>query len=392
MNTVRRIAHLDMDAFFASVELLSYPDLQGQAVAIGGSRAQQPITLPDGNRRYARLRDYVGRGVLTTATYAARALGVHSGMGTMKAAKLAPDVILLPVNFEAYRHYSRLFKNAVATIAPCIEDRGIDEIYIDLSAVPGESVELAHKIKQAVHDATGLTCSIGITPNKLLAKICSDLQKPDGITVLGFEDIPERIWPLSVRKINGIGPKSGEKLLNLGIATIGMLAAADPEFLQLQFGRSYGAWLHAAAHGLDETPLRTQSAPKTISREITFERDLHARHDREKLSEIFTALCVRVATDLKRKGYVGRTIGIKLRFDDFQTITRDVTLPVCIGEATAIRRAAGECLKRTPLERKLRLLGVRISALRALDSPEATEMFETPRQGELALEDNASRW
>ncbi|WP_121242222.1 DNA polymerase IV [Sulfurisoma sediminicola] len=379
----RRIAHLDMDAFYASVELLKYPELRGQPVAIGGRRAQQAEILPDGSRRFARLRDYVGRGVLTTATYEARALGVHSGMGTMAAARLAPDAILLPVDFDAYRHYSRLFKAAVAAIAPQIEDRGIDEIYIDLTEVPGETLELARRIKQAVKDATGLSCSIGITPNKLLSKICSDLQKPDGITLLGMGDIPARIWPLPVRKINGIGPKASEKLAGLGITTIAELAAADPEFLQLQFGRSYGAWLHEAAHGIDDRPVVTRSEPKSISRETTFETDLHPRKDRNQLGEIFTALCQRVAGDLARKGVVGRTIGIKLRYDDFQTVTRDVTLPAATGDATAIRRAAGECLRRVPLDKKLRLLGVRVSGLQ---KPEAIPAVAESTQGELPLE------
>jgi DNA polymerase-4 len=135
----RRIAHLDMDAFYASVELLRYPELRGLPVVIGGSRAQQPLPLADGGRRFARLRDYAGRGVITTATYEARALGVFSAMGIMKAAKLAPDAILLPVDFPAYRHYSRLFKAAVAQLAPHIEDRGIDEIYIDLSTLADDS-------------------------------------------------------------------------------------------------------------------------------------------------------------------------------------------------------------------------------------------------------------
>jgi DNA polymerase-4 len=300
----------------------------------------------------------------------------------MKAAQLAPDAILLPVDFDSYRHYSRLFKSAVATIAPKIEDRGIDEIYIDLTDVPGSAPELARRIKQAVREATGLTCSIGITPNKLLSKICSDLEKPDGITLLGIEDIQARIWPLPVRKINGIGPKASEKLAGLGIATIAELAAADPEFLQQNFGRSYGAWLHEAAHGIDDRPVVTSSEPKSISRETTFERDLHPRLDREALSEIFTSLCAHVAQDLKRKGYVGRTVGIKLRYDDFQTATRDFTLPDPVADAAAIRRAAGECLRRVPLDKKLRLLGVRVSALQRADRTEVTEAFS---QQELPL-------
>ncbi|MBK9021676.1 MAG: DNA polymerase IV [Sulfuritalea sp.] len=378
----RRIAHLDMDAFYASVELLRYPELRGQPVVIGGRRDHQPELLANGTRRFARLRDYVGRGVTTTSTYEARALGVFSGMGVMKAAKLAPDAFLLPVDFEAYRHYSRLFKAAVATIAPHIENRGIDEIYIDLSDLPDETLALARRIKQAVKDATGLSCSIGVSPNKLLSKICSDLEKPDGLTLLDFADVPKRIWPLPVRKINGIGPKAGEKLAALGITTIAELAQAEPALLQAHFGRSYAEWLHAAAHGIDERPVETSSEPKSISRETTFERDLHPRHDRAVLSEVFTSLCTRVAGDLQRKGYLARTIGIKLRYDDFRTVTRDLTLPEPTADPAAIRRAAGECLRRVPLDRKLRLLGVRASTLSSkIDAP---TVAASP-QGELPL-------
>jgi len=362
-SALRRIAHLDMDAFYASVELLRYPELRGQAVVIGGRSVHQPVMREDGMRDFAKLRDYVGRGVITTSTYEARALGVFSAMGMMKAAQLAPDAILLPVDFDSYRHYSRLFKKAVAGIAPLIEDRGIDEIYIDLSEHTEETRALATRIKEAVREATKLSCSIGIAPNKLLAKICSDLEKPNGLTILTMDDVPTRIWPLPARKINGIGPKAAEKLTALGIVTVGDLARADAGLLQEHFGRSYSAWLGNVAQGIDDRPVSTSSEPKSISRETTFERDLHARHDREKLSGIFTALCQRVADDLHRKGYLGRTIGIKLRYADFSTVTRDVTLPEPISDAASIRQAAGECLRRVPLEQRLRLLGVRVGAL-----------------------------
>lgn len=359
----RRIAHLDMDAFYASVELLRYPELRGQPVVIGGRSVPPPATQPDGSRHFARLRDYAGRGVVTTSTYEARARGVFSAMGIMKAAQLAPEAVLLPADFDAYRHYSRRFKRAVAALAPQIEDRGIDEIYIDLSQHAEASAALALHIQQAVRDATGLSCSIGVAPNKLLAKICSDLDKPDGLTILAQDEVPARIWPLPVRKINGIGPKAGAKLAALGIHTIAQLAEAEPELLRAHFGTSYSGWLHRAAHGLDERPLLTDAEPKSISRETTFERDLHARHDRALLTEIFTTLCRRVADDLRRQGYAGRTIGIKLRYADFHTLTRDLTLPAPVADADAIRRAAGECLRRVPLQERLRLLGVRVSAL-----------------------------
>jgi DNA polymerase-4 len=362
-NRQRRIAHLDMDAFYASVELLRYPELRGQPVVIGGRSLHQPAIKSDGIREFARLRDYVGRGVVTTSTYEARALGVFSAMGMMKAAKLAPEAWLLPADFEAYRHYSRLFKQAVSEIAPQIEDRGIDEIYIDLTDLAQESVLLAKRIKQAVRDTTGLSCSIGIAPNKLLAKICSELDKPDGITLLTMDDVPTRIWPMAVRKINGIGPKASEKLAALGIQTIGELAGQSQASLMQNFGHRYSEWLYQAARGLDDRPVTTRSEPKSISRETTFERDLHVKTDRAKLSEVFTRLCVQVAGDLRRKGYVGKTIGIKLRYDDFKTLTRDLSLPIATDDADEIRRAAGECLKRAPLEQRLRLLGVRVSAL-----------------------------
>ena len=358
----RRIAHLDMDAFYASVELLRYPQLVGRPVVIGGGRRRGPMQIED-DRDFARLRDYVGRGVATTATYPARALGVHSGMGLMKAAALAPDAILLPADFEEYGRYSRKFKAAVAEIAPHIEDRGIDEIYIDLTKVPGETIELAQRIKDNVRKATGLSCSIGVTPNKLLSKIASELQKPDGLTVLSREDIPARIWPLPARRINGIGPKSSTRLEALGIATIGQLAQAPVDWLIENFGERYGRWLAQVAQGQDERPVVTYSEPKSISRETTFERDLDTRRDRDELSRILVALCDRLGADLGRKGYVAKSIGIKIRYSDFRIVTRDSTLEAPVDDAQSILDAARTCLKRISFDRRLRLLGVKASSL-----------------------------
>jgi DNA polymerase-4 len=394
----RLIAHLDMDAFYASVELLRYPELRGRAVVIGGGRRHEPVLQPDGTRSFSRLRDYTGRGVVTTSTYEARALGVFSAMGTMKAAQLAPDAVLLPVDFDEYRKYSRLFKAAVRRIAPVVEDRGIDEIYIDLSALPGAFDDggraVAQQLKDAVLEATGLNCSIGVTPNKLLSKLASELDKPNGLTLLGHADIPARIWPLAVRKLNGIGPKASEKLAGLGLHTLGDIAAAEPDLLVAQFGRSYGAWLAQAVRGHDDRPVVTESEPKSISRETTFERDLHAVRDRNVLSGIFTELCVELAGDLARKGYASKTIGIKLRFDDFKSVTRDLTLAAHTLDARTIRRAAGECLKRVDLSRRLRLLGVRAGALvrlaelvapRRAPAAAAAEVHEPPSAYTLPL-------
>jgi DNA polymerase IV len=363
------IAHLDMDAFYASVELLRYPELRGRAIVVGGRRR---IVDELSSERIPTLREYTGRGVITTATYEARALGVNSGMGLMKAAKLAPDALLLPADFDQYRRYSRLFKEAVRAIAPHVEDRGIDEIYIDLTPLVSETEErmawwqardIAASIQRAVREATGLSCSLGVTPNKLLSKIASDLEKPGGLTVLTHADVADRIWTLPVRKVNGIGPKATLKLETLGIRTIGELAHADPAMLVQQFGKSYGAWIHDAAHGRDEREVVVYSEPKSVSRETTFENDMHPVRDREELGRIFTDLCVRVAQDLERKGVVGRTIGLKLRYDNFKTVTRDCTIDEPTRDPVRIRRAAGECLKRVALDRRIRLLGVRVGTL-----------------------------
>ncbi|POR11676.1 DNA polymerase IV [Diaphorobacter sp. LR2014-1] len=372
----RRIAHLDMDAFYASVELLRYPQLKGLPVVIGGGRRPQDeaLTAAYAGRpgdipvaAFALLKDYAGRGVITTATYAARQFGVGSAMGLMKAARLCPQAVLLPVDFAAYRRYSRLFKEVILSIAPVMEDRGVDEVYIDFTRVAGGQRDggrvLARLIQKSIFDATGLTCSIGVAPNKLIAKMASEFNKPNGISIVQPGDLQPLIWPLDCRKINGVGPKAEARLLAHGIRTIGELAQRPLPWLMQQFGRSYGAWLHDAAWGRDERAVVTESEPVSMSRETTFERDLHAVHDRAELGRIFTALCEQVAGDLQRKGYAGRTIGIKLRYDDFKIATRDQTVADFTQDAATIRRVAGLCLKRVPLTKRLRLLGVRVGNL-----------------------------
>jgi DNA polymerase-4 len=364
----RRIAHLDMDAFYASVELLRYPQLKGLPVIIGGRRrAAADEAAGDAAGGFARLSAYQGRGVVTTATYAARAFGVHSGLGLMQAARLCPEAVLLPADFDQYRKYSRLFKAAVSALVPRIEDRGIDEVYLDFDAVPAGAEQggrvLAERIRHAIYAATGLTCSIGVAPNKLLAKMASEFDKPNGITIVYAADLEARFWPLPCRKINGVGPKASARLEQLGIRTIGELARCERGWLADQFGRHHGAWLHEAAWGRDRRDLVTSADPVSMSCETTFERDLHAVRDRTALSDVFTALCERVAADLQRQGFAGRTVAIKLRYDNFQALTRAQTLAFHTADAAVIRRTAGQCLKRAPLERRLRLLGVRVGGL-----------------------------
>jgi hypothetical protein len=267
----RLIAHIDMDAFYASVELLRYPRAarprrrhrrRSRQPAEEARRRQPRVQLAAPLHRPRRRHHQHLR---------ARKLGVFSAMGMMKSALLAPDAILLPVDFDEYRKYSRLFKAAVREIAPVIEDRGIDEIYVDLSDEPGVHDDagraIGSAIKAAVHERTGLTCSIGITPNKLLSKLASELDKPDGLTLLGHG---RRAGAhLAARRAQGERhrPEGAARLAELGIETIGDIAAADPAFLLAHFGKSFGAWLHEASHGRDDRPVVTSSEPKSISRE-----------------------------------------------------------------------------------------------------------------------------
>jgi DNA polymerase-4 len=279
--------------------------------------------------------------------------------------------VLLPVDFEEYRKYSRLFKSVITEIAPVMEDRGVDEVYIDFTNTPGGQREggrvLARLLQKCIFDATQLTCSIGVAPNKLLAKMASEINKPKGICVLYEKDIQAQIWPLPCRKINGIGPKTDERLKSLGINLIGELALDDPMLLVEHFGQNYGRWLHRAAHGIDESEVVTHSEPVSLSRETTFDRDLNVRTDKERLGAVFTKLCEQVSSDLKRKGYLGKTVGIKLKYDNFKTVTRDQTIEAPTADPKEIRQFAGQLLKRVDLTKRIRLLGVRMGSLVRLE-------------------------
>jgi DNA polymerase-4 len=371
-----------MDAFFASVELLRYPQLKGLPVVIGGGRRSADETLQSAwsdvaekdipRDVFPKLSGYTGRGVITTATYPARQFGVGSAMGLMKAAKLCPEAILLPVDYDRYKKYSTAFKEVIREIAPTMESGGIDEVFIEFTDVPGGQrgggKSLARLIQKSILDATGLTCSVGVAPNKLLAKMASEFKKPNGISIVFEEDLATMIWPLACRKINGVGPKADNKLRGLGINTIGELAQKELDWLIDQFGQRYGAWLHDAAWGRDIRQVVTSSEPVTVSRETTFERDLHAVRDKILLTSILTMLCEQVSADLQHKGYAGRTISVKLRDDRFKTVTRNHSIQMPIDDFVGIRQAAGQALKRAPLDRPLRLLGVRVDGLVRRDS------------------------
>lgn len=370
------VAHLDMDAFYASAEMIRRPELKGLPVVVGGPSQLQPLK----GHRFPILRQYQGRGVLTTANYEARKLGLHSAMPTMKAAKLAPDAVLLPVDFPWYKHLSAQFKEAVRAICPLIENRGIDEIYLDLTVLTqgsfDEALQVAKALKAAVVEATGgMTCSIGLSANKLTSKICSDLNKPDGITLVRPEEFEQVIWPMSVGKINGIGPKAKAKLHAMRVDTIAELAQVELSLLLEQFGQNYGLWLFQSARGIDNRPVVLESAPKSISRETTFGSDLHLVRNRKDLTESLIHLCQKLSVDLQRKQVQARTVGIKVRFPDFRACTRDHTPGGLINSPEQLLEAARYCLKKVGFGQGntpslVRLLGVRASGL--VDTEQAT--------------------
>ena len=329
-----------MDAFFAAVEEKRNPALKGKPVIIGG------------------MGDPSKRGVVSTANYEARKYGVHSAMPLRTAFKLCPQGIFLPVDYEAYSSASVKFKEVLRTISPIMEDVGIDEAYLDVTDIPVTNEEITGRIKAGIKEKTGLTCSIGIASNKLLAKIASDMQKPDGITVLMEADIETKLWPLPVRKLYGIGPKTEEHLKSINIETIGQLAALPLEKLLEYFGNSYGQYLYEAAGGIDEIPLVTHWEPKSFSRETTFQEDVR---DWQVIARTLADLSKDVVQDMQGHQYKARTITIKIRFSDFETFTRAMTISDYTDSEEEIRKAAFACLKRIELKKKVRLVGVRAS-------------------------------
>lgn len=338
MSRPRRILHVDMDAFFAAVELKRHPELRGRPVVVGGRGGPQ------------------SRGVVSTATYEARAFGIHSGMALRLAWRLCPEAVFLPVDVDTYARESERFKAILQPFSQTIEDAGIDEAYLDVSDA-SDPAAVGRAIKRQVQAKTGLTCSVGIAPNKLLAKLASDLQKPAGLTVLGEEDIPSRVWPLPAGRPLGVGPKTEARLREMGVATIGELAALPVETLVEHFGEARGHYLHEAAHGRDDSPLITHWEPKSVGREVTFERDTA---DMTQVARTLLGLVEEATDALRAKGKLARLVTVKLRYANFETHTHTISLRTPGDQHGVIRQAALGGLARFGEGRKVRLVGVRL--------------------------------
>lgn len=337
---MRIILHVDMDAFFAAIELLRHPELKGKPVIVGGSG------------------DPHQRGVVSTASYEARQYGIHSAMPLRTAYHHCPEAVFLPVDYTHYVKISQQIKTILHRFSSLIEDIGLDEAFLDVTDSSEPPEKIARAIKRQIKAETGLTCSVGIAPNKLLAKIASDLEKPDGLTRLDYDDIPSRVWRLPVRRLWGVGPKTELRLAKLGVATIGELAALPLKTLLQHFGEAHGHYLHNASQGLDESPVTTKREHKSISEETTFQHDLT---DTSVLLHILSDLSHDVVTRLRQYHYVARTVSIKLRFNDFETHTRSLTLEEASDDFKTLEHAAKQCLKRIKLSKPIRLIGVRLS-------------------------------
>jgi DNA polymerase-4 len=334
----RTIAHLDMDAFYVSVELRRRPQLRGRPVIVAG-------TGP--------------RAVVTTASYEARRFGVGSAMPAARARRLCPDGVYLPPDFSYYRAASREVMELVRASAPALELIGLDEAYLDLSGTITPHAQM-RRLARAIESRTGLVCSIGIGPNKLVAKVASDAEKPRGFVVLTREQAVARFRDAAPGLIPGIGPKTAERLRVAGVDTLGQLAAADAAALARRFGPRLGAALAARARFEDDSPVTQERKVVSESRETTFDHDIT---DPAELEAILADLVQRLCADLESRRRRGRTVGIKVRLDDFSTHTRARTLAEPVATQARVGPVALELLRRFAAPRPVRLLGVRVAGL-----------------------------
>ena len=361
---MRVILHVDMDSFFAAIEVREHPDLKGRPVVVGGR--PEPHAETTAGESVRRLR-----GVVSTCSYEARALGIHSAMPLARAYQLCPDAAFIPVNMAVYKRVSAEIMALLRPYAAKFEQVSIDEAYLDISMRVRdwpEASAYASRIKAAMREHEGLSCSIGVAPNKLVAKIASAFTKPDGLTVVKPEDVPGFLAPLPVTKLPGVGPKAEAILQELGIETVAQLARSDVQALIDRFGR-YGWRLHQAARGIDERELVEQWERKSLSRETTL--DEHTR-DPDLLNRCIDALAKRVHDDLLREGLSFKTAAVKLKFDDFSVHTRARTFRSFHADLATIAKTARELLKdlsgEQAGEKKVRLVGVRLSTLGVLDA------------------------
>ena len=335
----RLIIHLDMDAFYAAVEQMDDPGLRGKPIIIGGGP----------------------RGVVSTASYEARAFGVHSAMPVATARRLCPQGIFVPGRRQRYQEVSAVIMQALGEFSPLVEPASIDEAYLDGSGLErlfGPPEALLASIKARVRDVSGgLTCSVGAAPAKFLAKICSDVNKPDGIFILRPEEVDAFLCALPVRRLPGVGARMGARLEALGIVKVGQLRRLSQEFCCSRYGK-WGEVLWQRAHGIDPRPVEPQRPAKSESAETTFERDTR---DRDFLRKTLLAHAERVGASLRRHGHSGRTITLKVKFADFRQITRSRTLPEPTNATQTIFEIGCLLLDELPLPQPVRLTGLGVS-------------------------------
>ncbi len=338
-----------MDAFYVSVELRRRPELRGLPVIVAGSGP---------------------RAVVTTASYEARRFGVGSAMPAARARRLCPDAVLVTPDFTCYRSASRQVMSIVRAHVDNVEVVGLDEAYLDLTDVSSPQ-QTMRRIVAEIAGVTGLGCSVGIGPSRLVAKVASDAEKPRGFVVLGTEQARRRFADAAPELVPGIGPKTALRLRAMGIDTLGKLAAAPPGALAAAFGPRLGAALVRRARFEDDTPVSMQRKVVSESRETTFDTDIA---DRSELEVRLRALVERLCAGLEAQGRRGRTVGIKVRLDDFSTHTRARTLPAAVAAADDVGSVALDLLRRFAPPRPVRLLGVRVAGLQAHSSSGATQL------------------